>query len=774
MLTLGGCLVLGSAAPARAAGSSRPEAGTAAPRAAFARGVAAFRAGDYARAGSELTVALGAAGAGAGARSSSPSSSPSPAGKNPVATLHNPDWARFLRAESAFFIGQPAKARADFEALVHARSPRFASVAAYRIGDCLWSAGDHGAAAEVYRKLSAHPSKEIDAGVARFRLALFAEERGRAVDASKLFLAFYRDFPAHPWSDEAQRHLAARPTADGAEGSKSGAMSRNGPALTGPVTSEDQLRRAEALSRDRSWEQALEVLAHLPADLPPALATQRDYQVGMTKFNMRRDYLGAAQLLLAVAPRLSGDQAASAWFHGTRALSRIDRDDEAIAGYKQVVARFPASRFAAEAQFLSGWLDYNRGRYRESLPGLRATLEHFGRSAFADDAAFCVAFASFLLGDWGAAAQALGRYAALPPTGMTVDEQAARVAYWRARLAAKMADAPRAAQGYREVNQRWPFTFYGVAARARLAESGAPAGIELPGAPAAAAASPTFEKDGALAALVAAGLDRQTAARLDELASAGLDVEAGWELEREEKVHPARGGSARGKGGGSGGGPTTVPHLLGAYASLQNFHRAYELAESRNAGALGEAPMGTARVWWQAAYPLAYRGAVEKYGRRAGNPDLFLYAIMRKESGFSPWDVSYADARGLLQMIPPTSARVAREANLDFSADDLFDPDTNIHLGALYIGGLARKFHAQIPLVAGAYNAGPRSMAKWCDQHGTHPMDEFVELIAFTQTREYAKRVVGIYARYRQLYGTSPYTLPLVVDPHYEAAGPDF
>ena len=46
-----------------------------------------------------------------------------------------------------------------------------------------------------------------------------------------------------------------------------------------------------------------------------------------------------------------------------------------------------------------------------------------------------------------------------------------------------------------------------------------------------------------------------------------------------------------------------------------------------------------------------------------------------------------------------------------------------------------------MPLAAGAYNAGPRAMARWCEQHGKHPTDEFVELIAFAQTREYVKRV---------------------------------
>ena len=65
-------------------------------------------------------------------------------------------------------------------------------------------------------------------------------------------------------------------------------------------------------------------------------------------------------------------------------------------------------------------------------------------------------------------------------------------------------------------------------------------------------------------------------------------------------------------------------------------------------------------------------------------------------------------------------------------------------------------------------------MAKWCDQHGSHPTDEFVELIAFTQTREYAKRVVAIFARYRRLYGPTPYEMPLTVDAKYEPTGPDY
>jgi soluble lytic murein transglycosylase len=147
---------------------------------------------------------------------------------------------------------------------------------------------------------------------------------------------------------------------------------------------------------------------------------------------------------------------------------------------------------------------------------------------------------------------------------------------------------------------------------------------------------------------------------------------------------------------------------------------------------------------------------------------------MRKESGFDPHDVSYADARGLLQMIPPTSARVAEKAGEPFYPDLLYDPEVNVRLGAIYIGSLYKKFGGEVPLAAGAYNAGPRAMARWCTQHGTHPTDEFVELVAFAQTREYVKRVTSLYAKYRFLYGPKPYEIPLVLNTKVAPDGPDY
>ena len=46
-------------------------------------------------------------------------------------------------------------------------------------------------------------------------------------------------------------------------------------------------------------------------------------------------------------------------------------------------------------------------------------------------------------------------------------------------------------------------------------------------------------------------------------------------------------------------------------------------------------------------------------------------------------------------------------------------------------------------------------------------MDEFVELVAYAQTREYIKKVVDNYARYLYLYAGEDWAVPLNVDPKY-------
>ncbi len=683
------------------------------PVADLARGFLAFRAGDY----HESARALDGL---------------------PHKLPRNRDYALYLLGESLFYDGSYAKARASFSELAKLRPSRFAAVAAWRAADCQWMQGQRSEAATAYRSLLANKTPGTDPAVAHFRLAEFSAGRAApqgeaaAQESRRLFLQVHLDFPAHPLAAEAVKRAAAL-GAPAAAAPEAAALSPH-----------ERLRRADKLADGREYQAALDELALLPAALPADLAAERDFAIGMVKYKMRRDYAGAAALLQRVAPELAGEKAAFAAFHSARALSRIDRNDEAIAGYRQVVERYPTSKWAAEAQFRSGWLEVNRGHFREALPGLQATLARYPHSPFADDAAWYLALAYHLLGEPAEALRALEQYERVSRQN---SDAAMRVRYWRARFSAQAGLADESRRQLRECVHHSPLGYYGLLAAARLREAGEKVDIDWP----------VFSQPGS------GGKVKPThdpvLERAQELLAAGLDVEAGEELGRAEASVLQHLGKARG--------PAL---LLEEYPRMRAFHQALRLAENHGASALVSAPNGPARLFWQAAYPRAFRDMVEPLASTAGTPDLFVYAIMRKESSFLPHVVSPSDARGLLQLIPSTGQEVAKRLGVPFYTDELFDPEVNIRFGAAYLGGLLKRFGEQIALAAGAYNAGSHAMMRWCDQWGSRPLDEFVELVTYDQAREYIKRVLAVYAHYRLLYG-EPFELSLAVNPHYSSDG---
>jgi len=673
--------------------------------------LASFRAGDYPKAARALPT-LG------------------------QALPKNRDYYLYFAAESQFYVGAYAKAEALFAELAKLRDSGFSALAPWRAADCLWMEEKRDEAAKAYARLLAGKAATtgIDKAAARFRLAEVQAEKatktkdaphsaakpGAIEAAARAFMQIHIDFPAHPLGIEAGKRAAQLAPTPGA-------------GATSEPTSPERLQRAATLAKGRHWQEALDELGRLPASLPPELAVQRDLAMGMAKYHARRDYAGAAQLLLTVSTKLAGEKASFAAFHGARALSRIDRDDEAIANYRKLVANYPGTSWAPEAQFRAGWLEVNRGHFREALPGLREALVRFPRSGFTDDAAWYLALSYYLLGDTTQALAALATYERVARG--KGEETAMRIAYWRARVLLKAGQTDEAKRQFRACAERTPFNYYALLAQAQLRALGE--ACTSP-APPAKAVGPSPLRD-------------PVVERALELDRVGLTAEAGGELERGEAGIIKRNGKAR-----------ALPFLLSAYPRLLAFHRAYKLAENGGENALAD----NARLFWEAAYPRAFPTAVEDYGKSAGNPAYFVYAIMRKESGYFPFAVSSADARGLLQLIPSTGDMVAKRLGRDFYPDELFDPDTNIRLGAAYLGGLYHRFRDQEALAAGAYNAGEHAMMRWCDQWGKRPLDEFVELVTYDQAREYIKRVLGIYARYRQLYG-QPLQLSLTVDPHY-------
>jgi soluble lytic murein transglycosylase len=241
-----------------------------------------------------------------------------------------------------------------------------------------------------------------------------------------------------------------------------------------------------------------------------------------------------------------------------------------------------------------------------------------------------------------------------------------------------------------------------------------------------------------------------------ELIEAGLMTEAGNELLRSERSFLKRHAKKK---------PAAMAVLLDRYRSAGNFNRPWMLAVVHGGRrALDVEPKGTARLWWQHAYPKAYEDLVETYRKLSGFPDFYLYTIMRKESGFNPHTHSYADAQGLLQMIPPTTEKVVAHLGIEYTEDLLFDPERNIQAGAWYIGRLLKKFRNQVPIGAGSYNSGPRAVMRWLRRNGDRPIDEFVELVSYRQSRNYMKRTTETYARYQYLYDGKTYEQPLTLN----------
>lgn len=142
-----------------------------------------------------------------------------------------------------------------------------------------------------------------------------------------------------------------------------------------------------------------------------------------------------------------------------------------------------------------------------------------------------------------------------------------------------------------------------------------------------------------------------------------------------------------------------------------------------------------------------------------------VYAVMRQESMFQLDAVSSAGARGLMQLMPGTAQEVARKVGVDYSPSRLVsDAEYNALLGSTYLKTQLDRYDGSLVLAAAAYNAGPGNANKWIAAYGDPRADNvdpviWVELIPFTETRTYVKRVLGNYLVYRERLGDDPVPL---------------
>ena len=128
-----------------------------------------------------------------------------------------------------------------------------------------------------------------------------------------------------------------------------------------------------------------------------------------------------------------------------------------------------------------------------------------------------------------------------------------------------------------------------------------------------------------------------------------------------------------------------------------------------------------------------------------------LLAITKQESGFKPNAKSNAGANGLMQLMPSTAKKVAKENKVNMSDIDMSNPEHNMFLGQQYIVDLLGhpNINNNIIKMLAAYNAGMGSVVKFEKDFETYDPLLYIESFPAYETRSYIKRVMSNLWLYR-------------------------
>ena len=93
--------------------------------------------------------------------------------------------------------------------------------------------------------------------------------------------------------------------------------------------------------------------------------------------------------------------------------------------------------------------------------------------------------------------------------------------------------------------------------------------------------------------------------------------------------------------------------------------------------------------------------------------------------------------------------------NLFRSTNELFVANVNLQLGTRYFKHMVDHYHGQVEYALAAYNAGEDRVDDWRSSGDFKDVEEFVESIPFTETREYVQAIMRNAVLYRLLYPSS-------------------
>jgi tetratricopeptide (TPR) repeat protein len=164
-------------------------------------------------------------------------------------------------------------------------------------------------------------------------------------------------------------------------------------------------------------------------------------------------------------------------------------------------------------------------------------------------------------------------------------------------------------------------------------------------------------------------------------------------------------------------------------------------------------PIGLVTPKMAGDFPAPFRAELLRSAKARGIDPRFVLAIMKQESTFRANAKSPSAARGLLQLVYDTAIKYNKKAGYpNLSADDLYNPATNIAIGSAYIADLKDQFGGLYEAIAASYNGGEDNAARWLNRSKPKDAGIFTSEIGFAETKNYVYKVMSNYAVYRALY----------------------
>jgi soluble lytic murein transglycosylase len=428
------------------------------------------------------------------------------------------------------------------------------------------------------------------------------------------------------------------------------------------------------------------------------------------------------------------DLAARALFLGAGLELALGKRAAAIAKYAELERRFSAHRLADDARLKQANVYRAMGSESQFVSLLDAMPDAYPKGDMVSEGLFQLALKHMLQRNWPSALAVLERSERWSvTTGRTKDNETDRQKYFLGRANIEAGRVELGLKLLRELVIQRPLTYYMLLAYSKLIRLG----------PAAAADALREGLAGSGEQVPPAQVTTEQDLRRIERLSALLgvaDVTAADMLLQEPGAQRIC--------------ERAWFDVAGMYANAGATKTALTLVKRRGRDWRVRWPSAGWLPLWQQAFPRPYRDIVRREVNRNGVGESLVYAIMREESEFDSQAKSSAGAFGLMQVIVPTARIAGRKLGISANARSLLKPNVNIAIGTKVLGDLSERFGGQVAMVAAAYNAGPGRPARWLRNSPDLDLDLWIELIEYSETRAYVKRVIESQAAYRWLYGT--------------------